>query len=84
VEPSGRPDCTGILTMPIIQKRIKKYFSDKSDLKTALEDDAEAFNDSELLRTIKLSKNLFKMKLPKSTYEPNFQTIPGQAVVKNG
>jgi len=72
VEPSGRPDCNGILTMPIIQKRIKKYFAEKSEAKTCLEDDAEAFNDSELLRTIKLSKNLFKMKLPKSTYEPNF------------
>ena len=59
-------------------------FQDKTEVKTALEDDAEAFNDSELLRTIKLSKNLFKMKLPKSTYEPNFQTIPGQQVIKNG
>lgn len=58
--------------MSIITKRIKKYFQDKSEVKQALEDDVECFHDSELLRTIKLSKNLFKMKLPKSTYEPNF------------
>ena len=36
---------------------------------------------SELLRTIKLSKNVFKLSLPEPTYSsganPNFQTIPG-------
>jgi hypothetical protein len=35
--------------------------------------------ESELLKTIKFSKNLFKLKLPPPTYDAiQFQTIPNQ------
>jgi hypothetical protein len=35
--------------------------------------------ESELLKTIKFSKNLFKMKLPPPTYDGiQFQTLPSQ------
>ena len=42
--------------------------------------------DSELLRTIKLQKNVFKLSLPHPTYgqngqNANFATIPGTTVI---
>jgi len=54
---------------------MRKYFGGKDDQGsgTKLADlTSNNFADSELLRTIKLSKNLFKMKLPKATYEAPF------------
>jgi len=43
--------------MPVVAKRIKKYFSEEFIAK-------EIESESELLRTIKFSNNLFKLKLP--------------------
>ena len=80
VDPKSRPDCQMILQQNIVQKRIKKYFNDK-DKNWA--DMADMIYDDELLRTIKLNKNLFKMKLPKQNYDSNFKTIPGVAAIKN-
>lgn len=83
VDAAQRPDTHQILNMPIIQKRMRKYFGGKDDQGsgTKLADlTSNNFADSELLRTIKLSKNLFKMKLPKATYEAPFQTLPGPTI----
>lgn len=70
--------------MPIVVKRIRKYFSGReSQFVPALfdsEDGVDQTGSSELLRTIKLSKNVFKLSLPQPAYEGqahNFQTIPG-------
>jgi hypothetical protein len=43
--------------MPIINKRIKKYLREESLTR-------EAESESELLKTIKFSRNIFKLKLP--------------------
>lgn len=60
---------------------MKKYFGGKEENGTKLADlTTNDFADSELLRTIKLSKNLFKMKLPKASYEAPFNTLPGPAI----
>jgi hypothetical protein len=62
---------------------MKKYFGGKEDNGTKLADlTSNDFADSELLRTIKLSKNLFKMKLPKADYESQvpFNTLPGPKI----
>lgn len=64
-------------------KRIRKYFNGRESLFVpAMFDSEDMMNDTndELLRTIKLSKNVFKLSLPQATYEGqahNFQTIPG-------
>lgn len=51
-------------------KRTRKYFPEAAPSK-----DIES--ESELLKTIKFSKNLFKLKLPQATYEQlSFATIP--------
>ena len=65
--------------MPIVIKRIKKYFPGReSYFAPNLFDEAEGqetglqqpngAEDSELLRTIKLQKNIFRLSLPSSTY----------------
>lgn len=56
--------------MGIVAKRTKKYFNNDVPLK-----DIES--ESELLKTIKISKNIFKLKLPQATYDQlPFATIP--------
>lgn len=70
--------------MPIVIKRIKKYFATKDG---SISPDIIADNvtsDAALLRTIKLSKNVFKLSLPASNYGPNsnFATIPGSQGMK--
>ena len=86
VNPTQRPTTEQALEMPIMQKRIKKYFSnrDGSISPTIMEDQNKG--DAELLRTIKLSKNVFKLSLPASNYgqNQNFATIPGTQVLKQG
>ena len=93
VQASSRPNCDQILELPIVVKRIRKYFPEKAHLflpAYALENDENSqsmpqmppVNDSELLRTIKLSNNVFELSLPQATYAQsghisNFQTIPG-------
>lgn len=48
--------------MPVVVKRTKKYFGEDSPVK-------DYDTESELLRTIKFSNNVFKLKLPKANYE---------------
>lgn len=62
--------------MPIIVRRIKKYFKDES-MNNSMMTAGHYDNESELLKTIKFSKNLFKLKLPQPTYDSiQFATIP--------
>ena len=70
--------------MPIVVKRIKKYFSNRDGSISPSIVDATKSQDAELLRTIKLSKNVFKLSLPASNYGhgQNFATIPGTQVLK--
>jgi hypothetical protein len=53
--------------MPIVAKRIKKYFKEEGSGGSLPREIAES--EAELLKTIKFSKNLFKLKLPQATYE---------------
>ena len=66
VNPKERPSCDEILNLDMIKKRIE-FFKDEAGLDF---DDINALDDNELLKTIKLSKNLLglKDKLPKSNY----------------
>ena len=72
------------MEMPIVIKRIKKYFSNRDGSISPSIIDASKSQDAELLRTIKLSKNVFKLSLPASNYNQNanFATIPGTQVLK--
>jgi hypothetical protein len=54
--------------MPIVAKRIKKYFKEEG-MGGSLPRDIPGESEAELLKTIKFSKNLFKLKLPQATYE---------------
>ena len=90
VQASTRPNTEQILEMPIVVKRIRKYFTGKEGyfvpgLYNEDADMAAQAADSELLRTIKLSKNVFKLSLPEATYQShmgqNFATIPGSQVI---
>lgn len=68
---ASRPTCDQILDMPVVIKRAKKYFKDENHPVREVE------SECELLRTIKFSNNLFKLKLPQATYEQlSFATIP--------
>ena len=53
--------------MPIVRKRIQKYFKDEilaGGPSGSLVREGLAESEFELLKTIKFSKNLFKLKLP--------------------
>lgn len=73
--------------MPIVAKRIKKYFKDDGLGSGSLGRDGTVLENDELLKTIKFSKNLFKLKLPQATYEQlSFATMPAhskQSKVRN-
>ena len=87
VQASQRPNTHQILSMPIVIQRIKKYFPgrenqfvpglglvDEGEVPAA----AQTMESSELLRTIKLSNNVFQLSLPEPTYNgSSFSTIPG-------
>lgn len=79
VAPQQRPNTEQILEMPIVIKRIKKYFPGREHLfvpglfdnkegvdgaEAAGGEDGGARTDSELLRTIKLQRNVFNLVLP--------------------
>jgi hypothetical protein len=57
--------------MPIIVRRVKKYFKDETMNHSVMSAHGQMGGDaeSELLKTIKFSKNLFKLKLPPPTYD---------------
>lgn len=50
--------------MPIVNKRIKKYFRDDHHGPNTINGGRDMESEVELLKTIKFSKNLFKLKLP--------------------
>ena len=55
--------------MPIVVKRIKKYFPNRDgSASPTMETNNENISESELLKPIKLSKNVFKLSLPKAAY----------------
>ena len=66
VNPKERPNCDEILKHPLIRKRID-FFKAEAGLDT---NDIDALDDNELLKTIRLPKNLvgLKDKLPKPNY----------------
>jgi NIMA (never in mitosis gene a)-related kinase len=58
VNSASRPSCDQILDMPVVIRRIKKHFPEEESSTRDVD------TESELLRTIKFSNNLFKLKLP--------------------
>lgn len=60
VNPASRPNTEQILDMPIVSKHIKKYFKVEHTHIGGRDLESEA----ELLKTIKFSNNIFKLKLP--------------------
>ena len=66
VQPQARPNCEQILDMAIVQKRIRKYFHNRDGSPSTNFDSNidTGITESELLRTIKLASNVFKMALP--------------------
>ena len=73
VNPENRPTCEEILKHPIVVKRIE-YFSSFDDAKYSQE---EFYDGKELLRTIKIPKNLLFLsdKLPKPNYISNINNL---------
>jgi NIMA (never in mitosis gene a)-related kinase 1/4/5 len=67
VSPSYRPTCDQILSLPIIESLIKKFFPE--DGNSALGAPIDNINEA-LLKTIRLSKNIFSLteRLPKAKY----------------
>lgn len=61
-------------------KRIKKYFEgvDNINATMMLNEDTASSNHADMLRTIKLSKNIFKLKMPEANYAvtQNYATLP--------
>jgi len=76
VDPKERPNCDEILKTEIIRKRIE-FFKAEAGLEF---NDIDAKDDNELLKTIKLSKNLLYLKdnLPKPNY-----SLPKITIKKN-
>jgi len=69
VSPSYRPTCDQILSLPIIESLVKKFFPEESISTQANTSDE---NQHEvMLKTIRLSKNIFNLteRLPKSKYQ---------------
>ena len=68
VSPSYRPTCDQILSLPIIESLIKKFFPDDQTGSTMPNSDDN--NQEILLKTIRLSKNIFSLteRLPKAKY----------------
>ena len=63
--------------MPIVQKRTLKYFSNRDGSPLAVMLDQNN-NNVDLLQTIKLTKNVFKLTLPSASYEiiNSYATMP--------
>jgi len=62
--------------MPIVIKRSSKYFLTKDGSSSKVLE--ERISNDTLLRTIKIGKNIFKLSLPESAYDPvqNYATVP--------
>ena len=72
ISPSYRPSCDQILNLPIVQALSKKFFP--AELNSELEND----DQQSLLRTIRISRNLFSLteRLPKSKYRGRSNDLP--------
>lgn len=68
VSPSYRPTCDQILSLPIIESLVKKFFPEDAPGSTLPTSDDNA--QEILLKTIRLSKNIFSLteRLPKAKY----------------
>jgi len=68
VSPSYRPTCDQILSLPIIESLIKKFFPEDAANSTQAQSDDNSHEA--LLKTIRLSKNIFSLteRLPKAKY----------------
>ena len=67
VSPSYRPTCDQILSLPIIESLVKKFFpEDTQSMTLPTTEDANEI----MLKTIRLSKNIFSLteRLPKAKY----------------
>lgn len=84
VSPSYRPSCDQLLSLPIIESLIKKFFPDEAQSTQANTSDE---NHDALLKTIRLSKNIFSLteRLPKSKYQsPKGNVLTsGQSLIQN-
>ena len=67
VSPSYRPTCDQILSLPIIESLIKKFFPEETQSQDMPNIHNQEGNDN-MLKTIRLSKNIFSLteRLPKS------------------
>ena len=72
ISPSYRPSCDQILNLPIVQALSKKFFP--AELNNELEND----DNQSLLRTIRISRNLFSLteRLPKNKYRGRSNDLP--------
>lgn len=68
MSPSYRPTCDQILSLPIIESLVKKFFPEDVSGSTAAQ--SEDNPQEILLKTIRLSKNIFSLteRLPKAKY----------------
>ena len=67
LSPSYRPSCEQVLALPIVESLSKKFFPDSLSPEELEKKDAE---NSALLKTIRISRNLFSLteRLPKPKY----------------
>ena len=81
VTPSYRPSCEQILSLPIIESLIKKFFPHEPAVQTNEEANAQEI----LLKTIRLSKNIFSLteRLPKAKYRSP-KAGGSEALLNNG
>ena len=87
VSPSYRPTCDQILSLPIIESLIKKFFPDEQTggNSTAAETLGDNVHEA-LLKTIRLSKNIFSLteRLPKAKYRsPKAGELTGGGLLNN-
>lgn len=86
VNPVNRPDCDQILGFSIVEKRYKKYFCDQegNPLPIMQLNDSVHMSNQDMLKTIKLRKNVFKLSLPRPAYTQldNYQTMPLEKPLK--
>lgn len=80
VSPSYRPTCDQILQLPIIESLVKKFFPEENGANSTAIHSADENINEQLLKTIRLSKNIFSLteRLPKSKYNSPKVLTSGQ------
>ena len=87
VSPSYRPTCDQILSLPIIESLIKKFFPDDVTQGSTQAHTSDDNQQDTLLKTIRLSKNIFSLteRLPKAKYRsPKAADMSGAVLLQNG